>query len=71
MYVIYVMYVCMCVNACMREGTGTPFRFGLCAYRDMQGWPEQYIYTVYDCIFGDFPAKSTVYKPYIYGSGQP
>jgi hypothetical protein len=21
-------------------------------------------------IFGDFPAKSTVYTPYIYGSGQ-
>jgi len=22
-------------------------------------------------IFGDFPAKNTVYTPYIYGSGQP
>jgi len=30
-----------------------------------------YIYTVYDRIFGDFPAKNTVYTPYIYGSGQP
>jgi hypothetical protein len=29
------------------------------------------IYTVYDRIFGDFPAKNTVYTPYIYGSGQP
>jgi hypothetical protein len=34
-------------------------------------WPEPYIYTVYGHIFGDFPAKNTVYKPYIYGSGQP
>jgi len=31
-----------------------------------------YIYTVYDRgIYGDFPAKNTVYTPYIYGSGQP
>ena len=36
-----------------------------------QGWPEPYIYTVYDRTFGDFPAKNTVCKPYIYGSGQP
>jgi hypothetical protein len=35
------------------------------------GWPEPYIYTVYDCKFGDFPAKITVYTPYINGSGQP
>jgi hypothetical protein len=27
----------------------------------MQGWPEPYTYTVYDRIFGDFPAKKTVY----------
>jgi hypothetical protein len=26
---------------------------------------------VYDRIFGDFPAKNTVYTPYAYGSGQP
>ena len=30
-----------------------------------------YIYTVYDRIFGDFPAKVTVHTPYIYGSGHP
>ena len=36
-----------------------------------QGWPGPYIYTAYDCIFGDFPAKNTVYVPYTYGSGQP
>jgi hypothetical protein len=36
-----------------------------------KGWPEQYICTVYDCIFGDFPAKITVYTPYMYGPGQP
>jgi len=36
-----------------------------------QGWPEPYIYTVYDRIFGDFSAKSTVYTPYINDYGQP
>jgi len=36
-----------------------------------QGWPEPCIYAVYDRIFGDFPAKNTVYKPYIYDFGQP
>ena len=30
------------------------------------GWPEPYIYTVYDRIFGEFSAKNTVYTPYIY-----
>jgi hypothetical protein len=29
-----------------------------------------YIYAVYDRIFDGFPAKNTVYIPYIYGSGQ-
>ena len=24
-----------------------------------QGWPDPYVYTVYDRIFGDFPAKNT------------
>ena len=37
---------------------------------DTQGWPEACMYTVYDHIFGDFPAKNTVYTLYIYGSGQ-
>jgi hypothetical protein len=31
-----------------------------------QGWPEPYTFTVYDCMFGDFPAKDTVYTPYIH-----
>ena len=35
------------------------------------GWPELYICTVYDRIFGDFPAKTSVYTPSIFGSGQP
>ena len=26
---------------------------------------------MHDRIFGDFPAKNTVYTPYIYGPGQP
>jgi hypothetical protein len=30
-----------------------------------QGWPESYIYTVLDQIFGDFPAKNTVFTLYI------
>jgi hypothetical protein len=34
----------------------------------VQGWPEPYIYTVCDRMFGDFPAQNTVY---IYGFGQP
>ena len=29
------------------------------------GWPEPYIHTVYDRMYGDFPAKNTVYTPYI------
>ena len=41
---------------------------GLGAYlfNNSWGWPEPYIYTVYDRIFSDFPAKNTVYTPYIY-----
>jgi hypothetical protein len=35
------------------------------------GCPEPYVYTVYDRKFGDFPAKNTVYTPYIYNSDQP
>jgi hypothetical protein len=31
-----------------------------------QGWPEPYIYTISDRIFGDFPAKNTVYLHRIY-----
>jgi hypothetical protein len=38
---------------------------------NMYGWPEPYIYTVYDRVFGDFPARNTIYTPYMYGSGQP
>jgi len=30
-----------------------------------------WLYTVYDRVFGYFPAKNTVYSPYLYGSGQP
>jgi hypothetical protein len=36
-----------------------------------QGWPEPYICTVYDRIFGNFPAENTVFTPYMHGSGQP
>ena len=37
----------------------------------ISSWPEPYVYAVYDCIFGEFPAKNTVHAPYMYGSGQP
>ena len=37
----------------------------LCKDTYTQGWPEPYIHTVYDCMYGDFPAKNTVYIPYI------
>jgi len=37
----------------------------------IKGWPEPYIYTVYDRIFFEFPAKNTVYSLYVHGSGQP
>jgi hypothetical protein len=30
-----------------------------------------YIYTLYDPIFGDFPAKNTVFAPNVYDSGEP
>jgi len=51
---------CYAGQACKREACHT----------HQEGWPEPYIHTVYDRIFGDFPAKNTVYTPYIYGSGQ-
>ena len=39
------------------------------------GQNRMYIYTVHDRVIGDFPAKITVYTPYIYtymyGAGQP
>ena len=28
-----------------------------------KSWPEPNIYTVYDRIFGHFPAKNTVFEP--------
>jgi hypothetical protein len=38
---------------------------------NVQGWPGLYKHIVYDRIYGDFPAKVTVYTSYVYGSGQP
>ena len=35
------------------------------AVRDVQGWPEPDIHTVYDRMHGDFPAINTIYTPYI------
>ena len=33
-------------------------------YIYIYGWPEPYICTVFDRIFGHFPAKITVYRPF-------
>jgi hypothetical protein len=38
---------------------------------NFKGWPEPYTYVYIHRIFGDFQAKNTVRRPYIYGSGQP
>ena len=35
------------------------------------GWPEPYICTAHDRVFGEFPAQNTLYTPDTYGSGQP
>ena len=35
-----------------------------CKTNDL-GWPEQYVHTVQDRMYGDFPAKNTVCTPYI------
>ena len=32
-----------------------------------KGWPSLYMFTVFDRIFGDFPAKHNAFTPYIYG----
>jgi hypothetical protein len=39
-----------------------PYVHRICIY----GWPESYIYTAYDRLYGDFPAKNTVCTPYMY-----
>ena len=36
-----------------------------CLEKRNTGWPEPYIHTVYDRMYGDFPAKNTVYTQYI------
>jgi hypothetical protein len=59
----------MCIYTVLANPIGV--RQAAAEERHVQGWPELYICTIYDRIFGDFPAKNTVYTPYIYGSGQP
>jgi len=49
----------MCVCACVC----------VCVCAELVG--TVYIHSVYDRIFGDFPAQNTVHTTYIYGSGQP
>jgi len=47
-YVCVCVSVCVCVRVCVR----------VCVLGECSCWPEPYIYTVYDHIFGDFPAKN-------------
>jgi hypothetical protein len=58
--------VCVCVCVCVRVCACVC----MCVAHD-KGWPKPRIYTVYDRIFGDFPAKNTVCAAYTYGTGQP
>jgi hypothetical protein len=37
--------------------------------RIIVGWSDLYVSTVYDRMFGDFPAKANVYTLYIHGTG--
>ena len=46
-------------ESCVRSGEW-------CLSIGCSGWPEPYIYTVYDHKFGGFPAKNTVCTPYVY-----
>ena len=66
---------CLALNSCIAISSRVsgPAEFeGLTTSECMHiGWPELYMYTVFDRIFGDFPAKTTVYTPYMHGSGQP
>ena len=43
----------------------------MCVCENVQGWPEAYIYAVYDRMFDEIPARIAVYTPYMYGFGQP
>ena len=63
---VFFWCVCLCVflsfiSVCMSVHTLVKW----------VGWPKPYTHTVYDRVFGDFPAKNTVYTTYMYGSGQP
>jgi len=44
---------------------------GLCTRCDLIRVARTVYLTVYDRIFGDFPAMNTVYTPHKCGSGQP
>ena len=81
-YVSVPMCVCVCacvsVCACVCESNRVIFQ----SQRTRMLWEESlgmnitrvgqnHKYTVYDRVWGEFPAKNTVYTPYIYNSGQP
>ena len=85
--VCVVLCMCVCVCVCvilltkvctftqpMHLYTNVHIHRTMCASLAapyMQGWPEPYILTVYDHIFGDYPAINTVYTSCTHGSGQP
>ena len=60
-----MLHACMTLHHCCKQRLCLPGR--IITHMTYGGLAK----TVYDRIFGDFPAKNTVYTPYIYGSGQP
>jgi len=68
-HLIRVRSVAMPVNF-QRHLIRVPFSSCACVLSEEACFPEPYIYTVYDRIFGEFPAKMP-HTVYIYGSGQP
>jgi len=56
---IYTPHMTVCTMISLPK---KPYVHRICIY----GWPEPYMYTVYDGIFDDFPAKITVCTPYMY-----
>jgi hypothetical protein len=59
--VVVIVLVSLVVTKAIRTGVQGEKTSAMCQSYN-QGVPELYIYAVFDRIFGDFPAKNTVYK---------
>ena len=60
--------MCVCVSVCRTLlGTRCDRRLQIISYVYVGLARTVFIH----CVFGEIPAKNTVYTPYIYGSGQP